>query len=329
MSGTRGHLSARAISAALLAGLFLVAGCSGGTEDVASAEQDVGPLTAIMDATWGRYDQDYYDTTQIKIENLVAACMAAEGFEYIPDDTTGTGVIVNMDDFAGQDTKEWVAKNGYGMAMTLDKPIKWGVDPNAEYVASLSEAEVAAYHEALSGTNNFSMTEEETAAYLADWEGAGCRGAAEHEVRRDQEPFQDPQFEDIIAAMYEIPSSVRMDPRIVALAPRWADCMANAGYTGFSTPDDAAESVLKAQNELYEDGIDPVTGIGPSDEDLAAFRELEISTALTDFTCQEEVDWMKVTAEVTLELEEVFVTDNKATLDEFVAAVENARQSTG
>lgn len=311
-------------SLAALICLVVLVGCSG--ENTGEAQPTDGPLTAIMDATIGLLDQDYYDTKQIESENLVAACMAAEGFEYVPHDSTGTAVRVDMDDFAGQDTKEWVTKNGYGMAMIMDKPLKEWVDPNADYVASLSEAELAAYYEALIGTDNFSMTADEQAAYEADWEGAGCRGVADHEAYRDQEPLQDPQFEDVVEAMYEIPSVVRKDPRIVDLSARWADCMADAGYTGFSTPDDAVASVGKAQNELYKDGINVSQGIGPSDEDLAAFRDLEISTALTDFACKEKVDLMRVTAEVTLELEEVFVKDNKAALDEFVAAVENARQ---
>lgn len=329
MSGIYGREPKRNLSASLFVALLLTAGCSGGTGSPPTAEKEPGPLTAIMDATLGILDQEYYDTKQIESENLVAACMAAEGFEYVPHDNTGMAVRVDLDDFAGQDTKEWVTRNGYGMAMIMDKPLKEWVDPNADYVASLSEAELAAYYEALIGTDNFSMTAEEEAAYQADWEGAGCRGAADHEVYRYQERLQDPQFEDVVEAMFALPSLTQKDPRIVALSTRWADCMADAGYPGLATPDDAVASVSRAQNELYKDGIDLGTGIGPSDEDLAAFRELEISTALADFACQEEVDLIRVTAEVTLELEEAFVQDNKAALDEFVAAVESARPPIG
>lgn len=321
-----GHLSKRQLSAVLLVGLFLTAGCSTGTSTLDAEE--VGPLTAMQDAIIDTFGEDYITAKQIESENSIASCMVTEGFEYIPEDLSTTGRI-DLDDPTRQDTQEWVAKNGYGIALVFGQPSTASIDPNSTYLATLSSAEAEAYHDALYGAADDDHSEDEATSHLESLESAGCWGAAELAVHRDRDALQDPQFDDIKEAMQAFYLSTSQDPRIVELSARWADCMADAGYTDLATPEAAVMSIVEAQAEVPLEQTTASEELLPSSKDLAAFRELEISTALADFACQEKVDWATVSAEVVLELEKVFVADNKVALDEYMASVENARQPIG
>lgn len=321
-------------SALTLAGLLALTGCS---DDKASgsdgSEPDEGPLSKILNAAWGEYDEEESNRQQAEVENLVAECMAAEGFEYVPQDFSSMSVSISEEDMEDMNTEEWVAKNGYGMSMgmeTSEEPVdeeteEW-VDPNADYLATLSESEATAYYEVLYGVQP-EMTEEEMETYEYTWEDSGCQGSAQHEVFAEQDIYTDPRFEDLTESINEVYSDSEKDPRLVELAAEWADCMADADFTDFATPQDAMTSVSEAQSEVYTfEGEMTEEYAGPSDEAIAKFRELELSTALADFRCKEKVDWDRVSAEVTFEREEAFVKDNKAALDEFVAAVEESRK---
>ncbi|SDC36177.1 hypothetical protein SAMN05216410_1722 [Sanguibacter gelidistatuariae] len=288
-----------------------------------------------MSAAFGEYDQEESTRQQAEVENLVAECMAAEGFEYTPQDYSSMSMSFNEDDFADMNTEEWVAKNGYGMSMGMEateeptdgEPTQEWVDPNADYVATLSETEMTAFYEVLYGVQP-EMTEEEMETYEYNWEDSGCQGSAQHEISGDeQDIYSDPRFEDLMDSMNELYTSAQKDPRVVELSAKWADCMADAGFAEFATPDDAMTSVSEAQNELYSfEGEMAEDYTGPSSEAIAAFREIELSTALADFKCKESVDLAKISQKVQFELEEAFVKDNKAALDEFVAAVQDTRK---
>lgn len=316
-----------------LVGALALAGCSDDTKsssDGSSPEE--GPLSKILSAAWGEQDQEFYTKQQADIENLVAECMAAEGFEYIPQDNSGM-ISVSSDDFEDQNTEEWVAKNGYGMT-TMEteesdpdaEPTDEWVDPNADYVATLSENEATAFYEALYGAPNMDLTEEEMEEYVYNWEDGGCQGSAQHEISGDADDiYNDPKFEDINEAMSELYTTAQSDPRVTEVSAQWADCMADAGYTEFTTPEDAFMSINDAQNELYnweDQTAEEFTE--PSSEDLAELRKLEIATAVADFACKQKVDWDKTTQKVQFELEETFVKDHKAELDEYVAAIQSA-----
>ena len=324
-------------SAMALVGALALTGCSDDTQSSSDdGTPEAGPLSKILSAAWEEQDEDYYAKQQVETENLVAECMAAEGFEYIPQDYSSMTTTFSEDDWADRNTEEWVATNGYGMSMGMEpteEPVdseaeetqEW-VDPNADYVDSLSESEMTAYSEALWGAPNTEMSEEDMEEYVYNWEDSGCQGAAQHEVSGGVEDINnDPRFEDLYEAMNEFYTSMQADPRIAELSAEWASCMADAGYTDFTTPDDAMMSISDAQNELYNwEGEMDEEYTGPSSEAIAELRELEIATAVADFGCKKKVDWDKTSQKVQFELEEAFVKDNKAALDEYVAAIQNA-----
>lgn len=322
-------MSTQDFLAVVLVAALLTAGCSDSTGSPPSAATEVGPLSAILDETSEIFGTDYYATKVVESENLIAACMAAEGFDYLPMDYSDTPTSTDLDDLTRQNTREWMAQNGYGIALALDMPVRTVVDPNAEYVAALSDAETEAYWNALRGTGNDATFEDETSSHLDVLAGGGCWGAAEREVHRDRDALQGPLFDDLTEAVQQLYLSIAQDPRMLEVSARWADCMADAGYTGLANPEEAVASIVDAQGSLEATGTATAEGRRLADGAVAAFRELEIGTALADFGCKEDVGWDTVHSEVTLELETVFVNDHKALLDDYRAAAETARQSIG
>lgn len=311
-----------AAAAALLIGLTgCSAGGDGGGEKLDPTET---PLTEYMSAIYGDFDEDEYAAQSKEVEELVAACMSDEGFEYVPVDQTqgmGSAEIEEID----YNSEEWVIENGYGMsqspeqiAESQEQGEEW-VDPNQPYVESLSATEQEAYYATLYGEPPAEDELSEDGSYEYNWETAGCQGAADHEVRGEQAFDQEenqPLF-DAINAMYE---DLQTDPAFAELDAEWASCMADAGYADFSQKPDAMNAVVERSNGLWENAADPETG--PTPEEQAEVREYELEVALADFTCSEEVGYTDASLELQFEAERQFIEDHKAELDALVASVE-------
>ena len=314
---------------AALAGLLTLSGCSDDSQpEAAAGAPEHGPLTAMLDAATGDVGQEADARDDATIENLIAECMAAEGFDYTPL-ASPDAIFFTDEDYANADTEKWVAAHGYGMykAMQAAEHAADGeataepVDPNAGYVASLSESEAAAYYLALYGDAAQTLPDEETGDPDYSWEDAGCTGAADHEVTGGADALT--EFDQISTAIMDLYASVQTDPRLADVAAAWSDCMADKGYPGLTTPESAMESVGDSWDAIYH--WDDPSFTEPSDEDVAEFRDLEIATATTDLACQQEVGWDTAMQEVQVALEESVLKDNKAAVDEYVAALESAR----
>ena len=121
------------------------AGSGGGGE----LSYEDSPLGTYTTALYGDIDQEKFEAQQAEVEELVAACMKEEGFEYLPNTQNGGGVVMSSDDMEDRETEEWVASNGYGMIQSAEQMAEQQaqseelVDPNAEYTASLSESEAS------------------------------------------------------------------------------------------------------------------------------------------------------------------------------------------
>lgn len=316
----------------ILVTALALTGCSSDPpppEATATWPQD-GPLSKAMGGIMGRPDPQEMRARSSATENEIAACMAEQGFDYVPVDYSSLFEAVDDEKLAGQGTVEWAAKNGYGLTLLNTQadgePVPLLVDPNAEYTASLSEAESAAYFAALSGTTD-GLTEEEveSGASFYDPSTAGCSGAADEKVSgKENALFNGPEFVDIRQAMNDIYTDVEEDPRTIAAQAAWADCMADEGYTDFSAPVEAADSLSSASNALFSDMGTAGGYVSPTHEQLAEFRELEVALAFADYTCREQIGWQATWNTVAFELEATFVIDHKAEIDEFVAAYHEA-----
>jgi len=305
-------------SLALLSAALLLAGCAGGS-DAPKLDAEKSPLSEYWSALYGDYDEDTYAAQSKEQEELIAACMADEGFEYIPVDQTQYAGF--SDDDVDRDTEEWVAEHGYGMQQSpeeieaMNEQANDYVDPNQDYVMALSESEQAAYYEVLYGVQD--MEANADGEYEYNWEEAGCQGAASHEVQGEM-PYDNEKYKDLLDDMNSVYEDVQKDPEMKKLDAEWAACMSEAGETGFKKKFDAIESISNELNAMYED---------PSvQEDPDAMTELqeklrkkEIKLALIDFRCAEEVDYSDRSLTIQFAAEQQFIDDNKKQLDEMVA----------
>ena len=143
----------RAIARPLVIGVaaLLLAGCAGPGTD-AKLDPEKTPLTKYFDAIYGSGDDnEVYIAQAQEAEELVAACMSDEGFEYIPVDQSQ---YYNFEEEDGPKwgTKEFVIENGYGMQQSpeqieeMNSSSEEFVDPNQDYVATISETEKSAYY---------------------------------------------------------------------------------------------------------------------------------------------------------------------------------------
>lgn len=311
---------------AVAASALVLAGCAApGTSSELKPEDS--PLVKYLDALYGGAgDQDEFNAQQKEIEEAVAACMAEEGFDYVPIDYSSQDFSgPSPEDFEDTNTEEWVAANGYGMSQPeqseeQQEPAEEFVDPNQEYIESLSPSEQTAYFNTLHGVPPTDEELGEDGSYEYKWEDAGCYGAAQHEIQGDN-PYEDEKHRELFDALDSMYQDLQSDPAISALDAKWASCMADAEYPDLKQKQDAFELAIEKQNEFYKDD----GSTGPTDEQLAEAREFEIDVALADFRCSEKVRYNDTMMEVQFALERQFIQDHKSELDALLADAEQGK----
>ncbi|TFD38447.1 hypothetical protein E3T40_03100 [Cryobacterium sp. TMT1-19] len=317
----------RRLQTALIATMAVAAlgltGCAsdagGGTGAGGELTYEDSPLNKYLSAAYGDYDEEQAIADSKKSEEATAACMAEEGFDYIPVDQS-QNMSFDDADMEERETEEWVAANGYGMTQSPEEiaaqqeQSEAYVDPNQNYVASLSETEQSAFYEVLYGPPQTEDMTNEDGSSEYNWEDAGCSGAAQHEINGDN-PYEDKTHKPLFDAISKLYENLAKDPGVQALDAEWASCMADSGNPDFSAKQDAINAASELSNVLYNNE----TGEAPSDEDLAEVREGEIEIALADFTCSEKVDYTAAMLKLQFALEKQFVADHKAELEAFSA----------
>lgn len=336
----------RSLTGAAVVGLALtLAACSGPSDSGLSYEDS--PLSKYFEASFGgdmsvEEQQKQIDEQTRVQEELMAECMKEEGFEYIPDLDNGGVIISSEDDVVWEpDDKDWVAQYGYGMVNSpysdsmMTPSEEEYVDPNADYVMSLSESEQTAYYETAYGAPmEGDGSEAEVIEY--NWEDAGCQGWAQHEAG-GEDPWQAAEFAPLLQKMQELWETSQNAPELAGINAKWSACMEDGGQPGFETQPEAAESISDAQNKIYEevslasadggaDGeITPEDMIDPNDTpEMKELGEKEIALALVDLECREKTSYTEESLKVQFALEEKFIADNKADLEAFKAAAEQS-----
>ena len=312
--------------------LALLTGCSsgGGPSDDATLTYEDSPLSAYWEKLGGSQDESEMDAQMARSEEIVAACMQEEGFEYTPQDTSGMSRSFDdsEDGMPAWDSLEFAQQYGYGATTSQDMPMnkegadeEW-VDPNADYVAAMSESEQQAFYEALYGAQSMSeepVDEEAAEEVEYDWTTAGCQGKAQHEVYEAGQIWDDPEFKDLQEAMNEMYEDMQTDERTTAAYAKWAECMAEEGYD-FSNPQEAQESIYSLTNEIP---YDEETGM-QDPAALAEIKEQELATAVADRTCQDSTGAGREALEAQFAVEQDFIDAHK---DELDAMVEKAAQA--
>jgi hypothetical protein len=306
--------------------IALLTGCSSGTDgsdptDDGTLTYEDSPLNAYWEKLGGSQDQADADAQMARSEEIVAACMQEEGFEYTPDDSSSRTSDEEVDDGMPEwDSLEFAQQYGYGATtyseMPTNKDAETYVDPNADYLATMSESEQQAFYEALYGPQSMSeepVEDEEPVEQEYDWTTAGCQGKAQHEVYEEGQVYDDPEFKDLFDAMSELYTDAEKDERTIAAYREWSECMADAGYD-FANPNEASNSIYDLVNAIpynEEDGTqDPAA--------LAEIRDDEIATATADRTCQDSTGVERKALKAQFAIEQEFIDAHKDELDAMV-----------
>ena len=346
----------RRLTSAIAIAAFTLAGCTGapGLGAPSALKAEDSPLTKYLanlslgpgpDAT-KEEQQAYYDEQQKKTEQLVAECMKKEGFEYKPNTTTSVTVGGTEENPWKPDDREWVKQYGYGSVNFPgkdDAPVEEPtgteqVDPNQEYLASLTEAEQQAYNEALYGgqaaTAEPTDAEPTDEAQTWDWTKQGCYGAAQHEVMGDQ-PYEKAEFKPLIDALQKFYEGLPTNTEYSALDSEWVACMDTAGHTGFKTQSEASNSIYDLVNKYYEEAypadggeeteMDPNLGT-LKDPAFAEIGKKEVELALADLDCREKTDYRNRQLTIQFKLEDQFISDHKAELDALKASADQGQR---
>lgn len=337
---------ARLVPLLALAALAL-SGCG------AAADKDLSwddsPLSAYLSSAFGgdlspEEQQQRSDEMQKKIEDSVAACMSAEGFEYIPANNSGSTMVSSGEEWKPDD-REFVSQYGYGAinypgrdTQTAAPSTEQYVDPNQSYVESLSESERTAYQETLWGA---ASTQEpaEGETYEYKWEEHGCQGKAQQEVNAAQNVWSRDEFKELTEAMNQLYATTSTSPEQQKLDGEWASCMADAGHAGFSVQTDAANSIYEKLNALSQDMPQPDPTLSESEimafyaqqekerqEKQAPMQDEEIALALADLDCREKTDYRPTQLKLQFAAEEQFIKDHKTELEAFKAAAEQQQR---
>lgn len=298
-------------------------GGGGGSATIPSAEHQVagaftGPLEELLGWTASGTVQTLVDE-QRRQEDLIAACMHEQGFDYTPDVPAVSDVVVVDGPVRG--TREFVELYGYGFwnassAEGGEIGIRVGDSEQRRYVEAMSAAEREAYDTALHGP----VTE-------AFDDGSVTRSGGCMDQVHDGGSFGDRQLEDTHAAATEFLLALPVDSAFDELNAEWATCMRDAGWAEAS-PHLAQQRFADAALGQGSDSLGESLGesLG-SDENAgsvttARAEEMaaeELAVALADLDCQDEVDYVRRYDEIDLRLQTEYVEANRADLEALAA----------
>jgi hypothetical protein len=352
---------------AIAAALVLSAGCGGG--DGASDSSRASPLDEYfgedaisfegggMSMSFGGSDGESYEPTEEELqeqrdfEDLVASCMADQGFDYVP-------YVYMPGDFDGGPWEEAFSlppdefreKYGYGIStLNFEDEAEEIDDPNAEIRDGLSPQAQKEYDAALYGAEVGEIVQDsategsEPSEAPPTPEDLGCYGVAgeqiyDEEMDETNDPYM--EFESLMDDVFQIGERMQGDSRIEAATRAWKDCMADSGYPEFEMPGDPEQQLwqrwdelmgwsgpIEGDGEVAPDDDDSTTSVDefpdPADIDPAEreeFEKYELEVAHADYACLKE-HYTGVADEVQYEFEAEFVDEHRDELERYREAM--------
>ncbi len=244
-------------------------------------------------------------------ENLIAVCMAQQGFEYTPQ-------VPAVDDIEYIDgpapgTREFVEKWGYGF---WSSPPDGGGgsymysvddDPNWTRLEEMTPAGREAFETALWGP-----VTETGADGSVSRNGGGCTDGASSPTGSEAAYLTGVRDE-----AFAFLEALGDDPRFAEVDAAWASCMADAGLA-YARPSAAQQAFLDEMIAETADGV--------LDADVAAERAPEeVRVAVADLDCQEATDWVARHRAIEFELQQEYVDAHRADLEALAAALRTDR----
>jgi hypothetical protein len=252
-------------------------------------------------------------------EQIIAACMQEQGFEYIERDyNQAVDAKVKNTEAFDLPPDQYAERWGYGIS-TID-PSQFTAeapdDPNSAIVEALSPEARSAYDKAMYGNGREQADD------------GGCQGRAMREIYgedfADRKEVASSEYSALDEEMGALWDRVVNDPRVVAAKSGWSDCMADAGHPEATDPDNAAQLVVERFSDLY--GVDPSqfkevrAGMKsppqqPAPAALAEVQSYERSLAMADRRCKAAYDDAVFTVQT--EVENRFIEENRAELERY------------
>jgi hypothetical protein len=344
----------RALPATVVVALALpLAACTGDDEpEPTPTPSDEGtPLVSLLSDYLEDWSGEDVARRLAEMEERIAACMAEEGFDYTPVDWSGLDVDLSAGLELAYGSLEFAEQFGYGI--TTD-PFVTGAnevtDPNAEYVAAMSDAERDAYLTALHGEGWADPDPADETVEGYDWQTAGCSGRAQHEVVATG--IEDEQFAALQEEMLRMAEEADGDPRLAQANTDWAACMLDAGYDGLAKVGDGeaaiAAEVEAARAEVYgtaggsatlptdpgaaarealRRGLTEPSLEAAFDEAVAAITPREIEMAVADAGCRAETGYDDVRRSVDTQYQLAFLAEHADEIQSWMAALAADREA--
>lgn len=318
-------------SLALLFAICLIATACGSDElgDASGSAAEAETLDEFFG--WGEQDpeeqaaeEEKWRQREREMQEKIAECMAEQGFEYKPVIWEEEIGFVGLGDDEELTEEEWKLKYGYGVfAMLLEDmrrfeeegpPEEDFVDPNMEYMESLSESERGAYEKALWGDweghqPEPQFDEEGNEIWVEpDWsEIGGCQNTVQQEFYGGEEDAWRELDEELQPAYEEFEQWINTDSRVVELNQAWSTCMAEKGYD-YENEEAINEYLWGLEEDLWtqnepppdweptEEELENMGPFGPGidEADVQALADEELAIAAADVECAggkyEEID---------------------------------------
>ena len=220
-----------------------------------------------------------------RAQEMIALCMAREGFEYIPVNPANTQGAVQV---IGDDSEEYAREYGFGITTWYGSGESDGRapgtedDPNQAIQTAMSESEREAYMEALYGP----PVADDEGAESFEGEvifGGGCRGGAYQEVQGQMIRM----MQLLGPSLQELGERIQADPRVAAAEEGWSACMADRGYR-YETQDEMYTEAFSDFGDRLDEIIGPGGGAvdpfeGWTEEEVEIFLAENSEQAIEDF----------------------------------------------
>jgi hypothetical protein len=213
------------------------------------------------------------------VEQGIAKCMDAAGFQYVANDFDSVRKAMNADKSApGLSESEFRHQYGFGISTQFDKPIvKLGLgEENASIREALSPADQVAYDRTLLGRDTEAVFANALEAEDFSRTGGCTRKAVQAEFTKKQ-----------LSESYINPGDqkVQQDPRMKAALKKYSTCMSDGGVEQYDTPDEI-EPDLQSQLDAITGGQDPESLDTTAAAKLEDLQAAELRVADLSFKCE-------------------------------------------
>jgi len=227
-----------------------------------------------------------------RVEDLIAACMRRQGFEYIAVDylTVRRGMSADKS-IPGLEEEEFIQRYGFGISTLYTggapqlnqgySPAREGLgERNTAIFRGLSPSDQAAYTRALCG-------EDASATFAVGLETENfsrCGGCTREAVAQ---VFDDSQLQ--VNYYNPVDAMINEDPRMKKALREYSEAMREAGFD-YDHPDEVETDVRDRLNVITNNGSIPVDALSPERRAaLSKLKEYELRAAVLDFDLAEEL----------------------------------------